>query len=227
MGRAKTHKHPEFTDKTIWEVFETEQASLVSVHREFDGYSLKQCRVSSTCLVHVDNNRYSVPCDAAGKAVHVKVYAERIKVVRGDKAIAEHRREFGRDKTIYEPLHYVPILDRKPGALRNGAPFSAWKLPESIEQIREALRRHDDWDRQFAGILTAIPNHGIDMVAAACATALDQGTVSKDAVLSILNCRREEAPVEAASVPAHLALNTPPIADCDRYDQLLGGARAA
>ena len=227
VGWAKTHKHPEFTDKTIWEVFEAERGILIPAPKEFDGYRLKQCRVSSICLVHVDSNRYSAPCDAAGKPVQVKVYADRIKVVLGDKAIAEHKREFGRDKTIYEPLHYVPLLERKPGALRNGVPFTTWKLPESMEQIREALRRHDDWDRQFAGILTAIPSRGLDVVAAACATALDQGTVSKDAVLSILNRQRDDMPEKAVSVPPRLELECPPIADCCRYDRLLRGAHAA
>jgi hypothetical protein len=97
--------------------------------------------------VHFDRNRYSVPCEAAGKVVQIKAYAGRLKVVEGGKLLAEHKREFGRDKTVYDPWHYVPLLDRKPGALRNDAQFTAWKLPEAIEQIREVLRRYDDWDR--------------------------------------------------------------------------------
>jgi hypothetical protein len=177
--------------------------------------------------VHFDRNRYSVPCEAAGKVVQVKAYAGRLKVVEGGKLIAEHKREFGRDKTIYDPWHYVPLLDRKPGALRNGAPFTAWALPEAIEQVREVLRRYDDWDRQFAGILTAVPSHGLDVVAEACRTALNQRTVSKDAVLSILNRQQDDEPAPVVSIPSRLELGCMPVADCGRYDRLLRGAHAA
>ena len=227
VGWAKIQKHPELHDKTIWEVFEAEREMLIRPPKEFDGYRLEHCRVSSTCLVHFDRNRYSVPCESAGKVVQVKAYAGRLKVVEGGKLIAEHTREFGRDKTVYDPWHYVPLLDRKPGALRNGAPFTAWELPEPIEQVREVLRRYDDWDRQFAGILTAVPSRGLNVVAAACQTALLQRTVSKDAVLSILNRQQDSEPEAAVSIPSRLELGCLPVADCGRYDRLLRGAHAA
>ena len=227
VGWAKSQQHPELRDKTVWEVFEAEREMLIRAPKEFDGYRLEHCRVSSTCLVHFDRNRYSVPCEAAGKVVQVKAYAGRLKVVEGGKLIAEHKREFGRDKTIYDPWHYVPLLDRKPGALRNGAPFTAWALPEAIEQVREVLRRYDDWDRQFAGILTAVPSHGLEVVAEACRMALNQRTVSKDAVLSILNRQQDVEPAPVVSIPSRLELGCMPVADCGRYDRLLRGAHAA
>ncbi len=227
VGWAKTHKHPDLGDKTIWDVFEAEREMLIRPSREFDGYRQEDCRVSSTCLVHCDRNRYSVPCEAVGKVVQVKVYADWIKVVDGGRLIAEHKREFGRDKTAYDPWHYVPLLERKPGVLRNGAPFMAWNLPEPIEQVREVLRRYDDWDRQFAGILTVIPSHGLDVVTEACRTALRQHTVSKDIVLSILNRQLDSEPETEVGIPPRLELECPPVADCGRYDRLLRGAHAA
>ena len=227
LGWSKTQKHPDITDKTIWEVYEAEREVLIRPGKEFDGYRLEHGRVSPTCLVRFDRNQYSVPCEEAGKDVEVKAYAERIKVVRGGKQLAEHKRAFGRDKAIYEPWHYVPLLERKPGALRNGAPFQSWALPEPFEQIREALRRYADWDRQFAGILTAVPGHGLAAVTQACATALAQGAVSKDAVLSIINRQMDEESGKMVDVPAQLELGSMPVVDCGRYDRLLRGAHAS
>src|SRR5205085_2185470 len=82
-----------------------------------------QASVSKTCLARFDNNKYSVASRAVGRPVEIQAYADRI-VIRQDGAIVgEHRRRFGRGGTIYDPWHYVPVLARKPGALRNGAPF--------------------------------------------------------------------------------------------------------
>jgi hypothetical protein len=90
-----------------------------TIRKEFNGRRLEHCRVSSTCLVHFARNRSSVLCAAAGKILQVKACAGRLKDVDGGKLIAEHTQKFGRDKTVYDFWHYVPLLDRTPGALRN------------------------------------------------------------------------------------------------------------
>jgi hypothetical protein len=78
-------------------------------------------------------------------------------VIRQDGAIVgEHRRRFARGATIYDPWHYVPVLARKPGALRNGAPFKDWLLPASLERIRRKLQGSDDGDRQMVKVLSAV-----------------------------------------------------------------------
>lgn len=81
---------------------------------------------------------------------------------------AEHRRCFGRDATTYDPLHYLPILARKPGVLRNGAPFRDWKLPPALSRVRTRLGRSNEADRQFVAILAAILSDGLEAVEAAC-----------------------------------------------------------
>jgi hypothetical protein len=226
VGWAKTQAHPERGDKTIWDVFQEEQEHLIKQAKPFDGYRPQECRVSSTCMVHFDRNRYSAPCEAAGENVQVRAYADRIVVVREGRVLAEHARRFGRGATVCNPWHYVPLLERKPGALRNGAPFKDWRLPEPIEQIRMALQRRKDWDRQFAGILTAAPVHGLQAVADACQAALDQGTASRDVVLNILNRSRDQKPPQDVNVPERLRIGCEPVADCDRYDQLLEAGHA-
>ena len=89
----------------------------------------QEVRVSPQCLVAFDRNRYSVPCAYANKSVQRRVYAGHIRFYADGLAIAEHERIFGRDATLCDPLHYLPVLERKPGALRNGRPFRDWTLP--------------------------------------------------------------------------------------------------
>ena len=97
-------------------------------------------------------------------------------VIRQDgRIVAEHQRSFGRGRTIYDPWHYVPVLARKPGALRNGAPFKDWVLPGALERIRRRLAGSDDGDRQMVKILAAVLTDGLPAVEAACAQALSRG----------------------------------------------------
>ena len=141
-----------------------------------------------------DSNRYSVDAAAVGRTVMLRAYADRVVIADGGVVIGEHKRCFGRHQVIYDPWHYVAVLKRKPGALRNGAPFVNWELPSSLTAIREALRTRSDGDRQFVGILGAIATYGLDTVAAACSEALAVKTPSRDVVLNIL-CRTLDDPL--------------------------------
>lgn len=106
--------------------------------------------------------------------------------------------------------------------LRNGAPFRHWDLPEAIAHVGEQLqRRYPDWDRQYVGILQAIPLYGPEAVEAACGKALTMGTFSKEVVLNLLNRGREDTAAAPIEPPEHLILKQPPVADCQRYDRLL------
>ena len=68
---------------------------------------------------------------------------------------------FGKGNTAYDAWHYVPVLTRKPGALRNGAPFRNWALPEPVQRVRERLSGYDDGDRQMVKILCAAMHHSM------------------------------------------------------------------
>src|SRR6202047_3967529 len=82
----------------------------------------------------------------------ITAYAGRIVIRQEGRVVAEHPRCYGRGETIYDPWHYVPILARKPGALRNGAPFKDWVLPAALERVRRKLAGPDDGDRQMVAI---------------------------------------------------------------------------
>src|SRR3981081_3994702 len=101
----------------------------------FDGFHTVPASVSKTCLVRFDNNKYSVAAGAVGRPVEVHAYADRIVIRQDGRIVAEHPRSFGRGDTVYDPWHYVPVLSRKPGALRNGAPFKDWVLPAAMERV--------------------------------------------------------------------------------------------
>lgn len=221
---AAGQKHPEYKDRTIAEIFAEEQASLLAVSTPFDGFKETPVRVSSTSLVAYDNNRYSVDASAVGRAVMLRAYADRIVIVDDGVVIGEHERRFGRHEVSYDPWHYIGVLQRKPGALRNGAPFKDWELPEPLSAIRNALGMGADGDRQFVGILGATAIYGLSAVTTACSEALSLKTPSRDVVLNIL-CRSHDDPFVPISSPmGHLpALAAPPIADCRRYDALLTG----
>ena len=178
--------------------------------------SIISASVSKTCLVRFDNNKYSVNAGAVGRPVEIHAYADRIVIRQDGRVVAEHARCFGRGETIYDPWHYVPVLARKPGALRNGAPFKDWVLPGALERVRRKLVGSDDGDRQMVAILAA----GLPAVDAACAEALENGVHSADVILNILARRRNPEPSAIIATPQALRLRHAPIADCARYDQL-------
>jgi hypothetical protein len=179
--------------------------------------------VSKTCLVRFDNNKYSVSASAVGRPVEVHAYADRIVIRQDGRIVAEHARCYGRGETIYDPWHYVPVLARKPGALRNGAPFKDWVLPAALDRVRRKLAGIGDGDRQMVAILAAVLIDGLPAVEAACAEALIEGVHSADVILNILARHRDPPPIDPIATPASLMLRHAPVADCARYDTLRRG----
>jgi transposase len=220
IAYARAHKHPELTDLTIWQAFEVERPKLVPISGPFDGFSAIQASVSKTCLVRFDNNKYSVNARAVGRPVEIQAYAERVMIRQDGAIVGEHRRRFGRGETIYDPWHYVPVLARKPGALRNGAPFKNWPLPASLEHVRRKLKGSSDGDRQMVKILSAVLSDGLTVVEAACTEALAGGVHSADVILNILARQRDPEPAATILTPDALRLRHTPVADCARYDSL-------
>ena len=220
IAYAKAHHHPELTEQTIWEVFEAERSKLVPYAGRFDGFHAVPASVSKTCLVRFDNNKYSVNASAVGRPVDIHAYADRIVVRQDGRVVAEHARRHGRGETIYDPWHYVPVLARKPGALRNGAPFKDWVLPAALERVRRKLAGSDDGDRQMVAILATVLTDGLPAVEAACAQAMSEGVHSSDVVINILTRQRDPGPAATILAPDALRLRHAPVADCARYDQL-------
>ena len=217
---AKAHPHPERPEQTVWDVFEEERPNLVPYRGRFDGFHALPASVSKTCLVRFDNNKYSVNACAVGRPVDIHAYADRVVIRQDGRVVAEHTRRYGRGETIYDPWHYVPVLARKPGALRNGAPFKDWVLPAALERVRRKLAGSDDGDRQMVTILASVLTDGLPAVEAACAQAMSEGVHSSDVIINILARQRDPGPAATILTPDALTLTHAPIADCARYDQL-------
>ncbi len=162
-NHASTARHPERKDQTVARVFAEEQDKLLALPASpFDGYHEIVSRVSPQLLISFDRNRYSVDAMAVGKTVSVRTYADRIVIVRDGAVVGSHCRYLGRDKVIYDPWHYLAVLEKKPGALRDGAPFKQWALPEAMAEVRRILEDRMGGDRQFVKILSAVSCYNLE-----------------------------------------------------------------
>jgi hypothetical protein len=219
---AEAIPHPEQRGRTRWGVFEaSERALLVPLAAQFEGCTEREVRVSSTALVHVDRNRYSIDCRYAGKTVSLRTYADRIVAMAVGKIVGEHVRSFERDRTFFDPWHYVAALEKKPGALRNGAPFKDWALPPALREMKDRLGAKSGGDRQFVTILATIAEDGIEAVSVACELALEANAISDSYVLNALNRFKPQPPTEVIEAPKRLQLKEEPKANVARYDVLL------
>jgi len=211
-------KHPEF-DLTLAEMLEQEQPGLMPMITPFDGYVETIGKVTSTCLVSEERNRYSVPCELVGQMVSIRTYSERIDFVAHDTVVASHSRSFGRKETRYDWQHYIPIIERKPGALRNGAPFA--DMPEPLQRLRGLLLKREGGDRVMAKVLAVVPKHGLEAVLVAVELVLESGNFSIEHIENVLNRLKSTPP--PVQVETHLEVSEVPIADTLRYDGLRQG----
>ena len=215
-------KHPDFPSRTIAECFQQEQPLLRQITTPFAGYIEHLLKVSRTCLVRVDRNQYSVPAQWSGQVVSVRVAADHLDIVAEGKTIATHQRSFLRDQLICNPWHYLSVLEKKPGAIRHGAPFQDWELPEAIQRVREKLQQQDKNERAFVDLLLLTREAGLDALETACELVLESGVVSAGVLQNAV--RRLIEPIRPKTLNAsdNLQLITEPRADCQRYDRLLG-----
>ncbi len=209
-------RHTEYGDLTLAEMLEHEQPHLMPMVAPFDGYVETLGKVSSTCLVSFDRNRYSVPCELAGQIVSVRVYPERIDLVSHDGEVASHVRSFDREQTRYDWQHYIPLIERKPGALRNGAPFA--DMPKPLLQLRSLLLKREGGDRVMAKVLAAVPRSGLEAVLVAVELVLESGNPSIEHIENVLNRLKAAPPPDCVETP--LEIIEAPLADTGRYDRL-------
>ncbi|MDQ1303839.1 MAG: hypothetical protein QG595_1822 [Pseudomonadota bacterium] len=208
-------RHPEY-DLTLAEMLEQEQPHLMPMIVPFDGYTETLGKVSSTCLVTFDRCRYSAPCELVGQMVSIRVYPERIDLVAHDAVVASHLRSFGRNEARYDWQHYIPLIERKPGALRNGAPFA--DLPAPMQKLRGLLLRREGGDRIMAKVLAAVPKHGLEAVLVAVELVIESGNPSAEHIENVLN--RLKAAPPPPPVESVLTVSEMPVADTGRYDRL-------
>jgi len=218
-------RHPEYAQFSVAEVLEHEQAHLMPMTTPFDGYVEKPARVSSTCLVAVARNRYSVPCELFGQMVSTRLYPSSVVVVADDQVVARHERLRNSGETRYDWQHYIPLLQRKPGALRNGAPFA--DMPEPLQRLRRGLLRNPGGDRVMAQVLAIVLTAGLEAVLVAVELALEAGPPGRVSVEHVINvlARLNAAPTPPTAATS-LQVSVPPLANTARYDSLRADAAA-
>jgi hypothetical protein len=209
-------RHPDYKEFSVADMLEQERAQMMPMPTPFDGYVEKLSRVSSTCLINVHRNHYSVPCELAGRMVSTRLYPNWVVVVAGDAVVASHDRLTERDHICYDWQHYIPLVERKPGALRNGAPFA--DMPAPLKQLRLGLMRHAGGDRILAQVLAAVPTAGLDAVLVAVELVIESGALSAEHVLNVL-ARLNSSPPPPC-VETSLQLKEAPMANTGRYDDL-------
>jgi transposase len=210
---------------TVADVWAHEIESLMPLGRPFDGFVEYTKRVSPTCLIHLERNRYSVPASFANRPVSLHVYPDRLMIVAEGQIICEHRRIIDRShgalgRTIYDWRHYLAVLQRKPGALRNGAPFL--ELPDAFKRLQQRLLRVPGGDREMVEVLALVLHHDEQAVLVAVELALEDGVPTKTHILNQLHRLLDGKPVAppVVSAPQALTLAHEPTADAGRYDAL-------
>ena len=209
---------------TIADIRAEEVPKLMQVGRLFDGFVEYAKRVSPTCLVHYDRNRYSVPASFANRPVSLRVYPDRIAVVAEGSSVCEHQRIINRShdrpgRTVYDWRHYLAVIQRKPGALRNGAPFA--ELPEAFRTLQRHLLSKPGGDKEMAEILALVLHHDEQAVLVALEMALEAGVPTKTHVLNLLHRLTDgKSSLPAIRAPQALTLSREPEANVERYDAL-------
>ena len=221
---------------TIAGVWAKEQAALMPLPPAFDGFVEQSKRVSPTCLINFDRNRYSVPASFANRPVSLRIYPERIVVVAEGKVLCEHDRLIQRShhlpaRTIYDWRHYLAVIQRKPGALRNGAPFA--ELPSAFKQLQDQMLRKPGGDREMVDILALVLHHDEQAVLTAVEMAMEAGVATKTHVLNLLHRLIDGKTTGGPDIdtPQALVLCHEPKANVERYDglraQIAGGRHAS
>ena len=215
--------HPQQTDQTIAAMVEIERSSLMPVPQAFDGCVEHTKRVSPTCLITFERNRYSVPASYANRPVSLRVYCDHLVFAAEGNVIATHERIITSNhgdpgRTIYDWRHYLSVLQRKPGALHNGAPFT--ELPKGFKDLQLILLKQVGGDREMVQVLALVLQHDEMAVLAAVELALESGAPTKQHVLNILTRLLDPAPLTPTINPSPLQLTIEPQSNMDRYDRL-------
>ncbi len=162
-------------------------AGLVLPDDKFDYRKVTSTFVSSESLVRYDTNDYSVPVRRAHHRVAIKASVSFIEIYCQDELIAKHRRCWDRERQIFEPLHYLELLERKPGSLDHARPLAGWQLPECFNTYRRCLENHrDNGTKEYIQILLLLNKYSIRQIAQALDKALNRRIYSCQAILQFL-----------------------------------------
>jgi transposase len=159
----------------------------------FDACVKRSTTANSLSLVRFDDNDYSVPVRYAHHPVVVRAYVDRIVLAHQGEVIAEHRRLWGREGVSFDPVHYLALLERKPGALDHARPLEGWVLPECFAVLRRRLEAERDGEgtREYIRVLRLLEKHPLVRLTAAVEQGLRLRAHSRDAIAQFLLPRED------------------------------------
>jgi transposase len=182
--------------ETIAERFERDRAAFLPLpSAPYEACEKVAARVSSLALVRYRSNDYSVPTRHGHLQVLVRGYVHEVTIACGSEVIAKHPRSYEREATIYDPLHYLALLEQKTRALDQAAPLAGWQLPDCFLQLRRLLEaRLKHGGREYVQVLRLLESFSLVELTQAIEDALALGTIGFDAVKHLLLCRIERRP---------------------------------
>ena len=184
-------------EETIGERYERDRAAFLPLPTsEYEACEKRVARVSSMALVRYRTNDYSVPTEYGHRDVLVKGYVHEVVIVCGSEIIARHRRSYQHEDMVFDPLHYLALLEQKARALDQAAPLAGWGLPECFARLRRLLeaRLNKGGKREYVQVLRLLETFSLPEVEQAILDALHLGTIGFDAVKHLLLCRLERRP---------------------------------
>jgi transposase len=187
------------SELTIGERFAADQAALLPLPAApFDCCQVIPGRVSSQSLVRFARNDYSAPVAHGYREVLIKAYVHEVVLCYGSEVIARHLRSYDREVMVFDPLHYLPLIERKPGCLDQAAPLAGWNLPEDFATLHRLLasRLAKQGARDYISVLRLHEAFRADQVHAAVCAALRLGAISYDAVKHCLLAALEGRPAK-------------------------------
>jgi transposase len=183
--------------QTIGERFEKDREMLLPLPAApYEACEKRSTRVTSMSLVRYRANDYSVPVEWGHREVLVKGFVHEVVICAASEVIARHPRSYEREDMIFDPLHYLALLERKPNALDQAAPLAGWDLPECFAPLRRLLeaRLGKKGKREYVQVLRLLETFALAEVTRAIEDALRLGAISFDAVKHLLLCRIEQRP---------------------------------
>jgi len=211
------------------ELLAEERAAMLAPPSEaFVAARVEQPHADSLSLVRFDANDYSVPTEFAHRRVTAIGTIDSVRIAVGEVVVAVHRRSWGREGVFYDPVHYLALLERKPGALDFAAPLQGWDLPVGFGVLRRRLEAEfgGPGTRQFIKVLRLLERASLAELTRAVERALELGTVDADAVRLILEHGRERpAGLFSLDGRPHLKLVGVPTPDLSAYASLTAGGR--
>ena len=216
--------------ETIGERFERDRAALLPLPAApYEACEKVAARVSSLALVRYRGNDYSVPTRHGHLQVLVRGYVHEVTIACASEVIARHPRSYEREAVVYDPLHYLALLEQKTRALDQAAPLAGWDLPPCFAILRRLLeaRLNKHGSREYVQVLRLLETFSIEELTDAIEDALQLGTIGFDAVKHLLLCRIERRPprLDMQNYP-HLPMAEVRTTQASDYMALLEGAVA-